>query len=467
MKLGKSTYRLLLLATILSVTGLCCRKQLEEKPNSIVLEPTTPIELQGLLDNVDIFSYGHALGILSADELFFQPGYYDKSLSTSERNAYTWQQNIFDPGEVPFDWARFYQQIYYANIVLERINTLLSYANNDSYLKRIKGDALFKRAIAHFQLLQLFAPGYAATSAATDLGIPLKLRSDEDEVIIRPSLQECYDQILADLVEAQKLLQVQPDPYHPNRASQVAASALLARVYLCMGSWQQSIDAAEAVIQRYDSLVNYNLLDSSLGLPLQAANKEIIYLLKAPDQSGQNALVLGLFATGTNVDTNLIKLYGPNDRRLSLYFHQRTTSKTWTVRPGFTGTFIPFEGISISEVYLTLAESYAWLGKPDLALTRLEKLLRNRYTTNANLNLPTANQPEAVLDRILTERKKEIPFRGLRWMDIKRLNRQNRTISQQRIVNGAIYTIAPNDPRYALPLPVPTVNKYQLQQNPR
>lgn len=460
-------YRLFFLSIIL-LTSVGCKKQLESKPNSTVLVPTTPAELQGLLNNPDVFGYGHTLGLLSANEFYFTTSYYSDMLSASEQNAYVWKNTIFDSTEVPPDWAKAYEQVYNANVALERIAFLTSNTNEDRDLNKIKGDALFKRTLSFFHLTQLFAPAYDAASASTDLGIPLKLKTDADEAIYRPSLQACYDKMLSDLNEAKEVLPILPDPVRRNQASQVAASALLARIYLCMANWQQSAIAAEFVLQHYDSVINYNSVNSSLEVPFEADNREVIYQLKAPDQSNQNALVAGLTVSvsGANVDTNLISLYEPQDLRLSLFFHKRT-SKTWALRPTLTGTCTPFEGISISEVYLTLAESYARLGKSDAALLYLNKLLVNRYKTGQVPPLPSSTDAETVLEQILNERQRELPFRGLKWVDIKRQNKQNRRITQQRIVNGQVYTISPNDLRYALPLPAQTVKKYQLEPNPR
>jgi hypothetical protein len=460
----KSTYQFLLFSTLLSLAVMGCKKQLETSPNSNVLVPNTPTQLQGLLDNPDVFGYGHTLGLLSADEFYFIAAYYS-TLPKTMKNVYTWQKYPFDSAETHYDYKRIYKQVLYANVVLQAVNQHIAAGGGDRDLNRIKGDALFKRALAFNMAIELFAPAYDLRTASTDMGILLILKSEDENPTIRPSVQACYDQVLSDLNEAGDLLQTRPDPLNRNRASRMAALALSARIHLCMGKWQEAALEAGTVMQGYDSLIDYNMVNSTLQIPFPGDNREVIYPLKAPDNNDENALIAVLPGGAANVDSNFIRSYDPDDLRLHLYFRQH--GRTWGIRTSYTGTFIPFEGIGISEVCLILAEANARLNKTDSALFYLKKLLSNRYTTGTNLNLPAANQPDSILDRILSERKKELAFRGQRWPDIKRLNKQNCNIIQQRIVDGNTITIDANDLRYALPLPEPTIRKYGLLQNPR
>lgn len=73
-----------------------------------------------------------------------------------------------------------------------------------------------------------------------------------------------------------------------------------------------------------------------------------------------------------------------------------------------------------------------------------------------------------MLQWILTERRKELLFRDLRWMDLKRLNKEPAYETMLiRTFNGVTYTLKPNDPRYALPLPRNVINLTGMSQNPR
>jgi starch-binding outer membrane protein, SusD/RagB family len=66
---------------------------------------------------------------------------------------------------------------------------------------------------------------------------------------------------------------------------------------------------------------------------------------------------------------------------------------------------------------------------------------------------------------ILLERRKELLMRGLRWMDIKRLNKENRNLVLKRIAGSQVFMLLPNDKYYALPLPTDIILNSNLQQN--
>lgn len=461
----KATYIRLLTFIILSLSCHGCKKELEKNPNSSILVPTTPAQLQGLLDNPDVFAYGHMVGIVGGDNFFLTDDFYNgETVTKAMRNVYTWQRFPFDSTEVPLDWSLFYQQIFYANVVLERVDDLIADTKADKALDRIKGDALFKRAFAFFHLLQFFAPAYDYKTASSDPGIILRLKSEEDKKVIRTNVQSCYNQIISDLTNAKSLLQTLPDPLYRNRACGKAAMALLARVHLFMGSWDMAASEAAGVINNYDSLINYNTIDTTLKTPFPADNREVIYPLKAP-RNADAGLISGLIGDGANVDSNLISSFDSNDLRIPLLFHPH--GNTWGLRRTYAGAFVPFEGIALAEMYLVLAESNVRIGNANAALSYLEKLLLYRYKTGASLNLPNANQPDQLLARILSERRKELAFHGERWGDIKRLNKQGENIIQKRYVAGQTFTMDIQDVRYALPFPEQTVKKYGLEQNPR
>lgn len=117
------------------------------------------------------------------------------------------------------------------------------------------------------------------------------------------------------------------------------------------------------------------------------------------------------------------------------------------------------------EIYLIRAECYARNGDKTNALKDLNDLLITRFKTGTFVPF-TASTPEEALNIILQERKKTLVLRGLRWIDIKRLNLEGRNISITRKVDGITYTLPPNDPRFAVPLHSILVGDYGYQQNP-
>ena len=77
-----------------------------------------------------------------------------------------------------------------------------------------------------------------------------------------------------------------------------------------------------------------------------------------------------------------------------------------------------------------------------------------------------ASAASMTIDTIRKERRKELLFRGLRWIDIKRLNKEGAGINITRLVNGLVYTLEPGDPRFALPLPADVIGASGMPQNP-
>ena len=79
---------------------------------------------------------------------------------------------------------------------------------------------------------------------------------------------------------------------------------------------------------------------------------------------------------------------------------------------------------------------------------------------------PIQSAAEA-LDTILVERRKELAFRGIRWSDLRRLNKEGWNITLTRNLNGVMYTLPPNSELYTLPIPPDVINSSGIIQNPR
>jgi hypothetical protein len=125
-----------------------------------------------------------------------------------------------------------------------------------------------------------------------------------------------------------------------------------------------------------------------------------------------------------------------------------------------------FQGLATDEVYLTRAESYARDSDIVSALNDLNALLKSRWK-KGSFNPFTATTASQALQLILTERRKELPFRGIRWMDIKRLNKEGAQIKLQRELNGITYEILPNGSRYVFPIPPDVIALSGMPQNSR
>jgi hypothetical protein len=115
-------------------------------------------------------------------------------------------------------------------------------------------------------------------------------------------------------------------------------------------------------------------------------------------------------------------------------------------------------------MYLVRAECEARKGLVASAMDDLNTLLIKRWKTGTFIPVTADNANEA-LQIILTERRKELIDRGLRWMDIKRLNKENANIVLVRKIEGQAYTLQPNANYYALPLPADVIKASGIPQN--
>jgi hypothetical protein len=217
-------------------------------------------------------------------------------------------------------------------------------------------------------------------------------------------------------------------------------------------------------LKLYDSLLDYNTLKSTVAYPITGLNKEVVFLSMIGDDLANTGNCI--------VDSNLYRSYDNNDLRKVMFYKTNTAGQATfigTYTGGVVGTASSskaFGGIATDEVYLTRAECYARTGNITAAMTDFNNLLRQRWKTGTYVDKTAANTSEA-LSLILQERRKETPFRGLRWFDLRRLNNEGANITLTRNLNSQLYTLPPNDPRYVLPIPPDVIAISGMTQNER
>jgi len=449
---------ILLLMTAL--TG-CKKAFLNASPSSSLVVPSTLTAYQSLLNNNSVMKYTPVLGEVSADN-FYLPYTFWQTLDTWENNAYTWAPDIFEGQGQVGDWDMPYQQVFYANEVLEGLNTISVTTQNQQQWQNEQGTALFFRAYAFFNVAGLFAPPYDSTTAPTDAGIPLRLTADVSAPSVRASVKDTYNQILADLRQAIPLLPAQINYPYRNLPCQPAVYALLARVCLSMRCYTQAGLYADTALQLYDSLIDYNTVNAGLFFPFDKLNAEV---LCQSNMLSYTQCMAAIVDPQTIVDSNLYRSYGPGDLRLSL-FYALNFDNLPNMRPGYAESVFPFTGLATDECYLIRAECSARAGNTAAALADLNTLLMHRFTYGA-FHPVTASSSTAALDSILSERRKELPFRGLRWSDLRRLNQEGYNITLTRILNGQPFILPPNSNLYTLPIPpdILSDNPTMIQNN--
>jgi hypothetical protein len=456
-----STY---LFVVIIGVFCGCKKSYFEEKPSTNIVNPKTIADYNQLLDYITVSPKNAALATLSGDEYYYlSTSNWQAAASKTERNAYVWQPDIYDGELVRLDWNSSYQAIFYANSTLDGIPGIEVTSGNQNDLNFLKGRALFLRAYEYFDLVENFAPAYDSATAATDLGVPLKLKSEMAAPLQRSTIEQSYSQIIADLTEAGSLLTTAL-PSARNRPSKIAAMALFARIYLDMRKYSLAEAYADSCLKLYSNLINYNTVSTTSATPFSyTANDELILystMVSYPAAQYDNR-------KGTSIDSNLLKSYDANDLRGKVYFMNRAAQGIYMKR-GYLGSSntSPFSGLATDEVYLIKAECAARRNDLGVAMSYLNTLLGKRYVTGKYSNYVPVNAQDA-LNKILLERRKELVWRGRRWFDIKRLNKEGANITLTRSVNGNNYVLTPNSPLYTFPIPDDEISLSGIEQNQR
>jgi tetratricopeptide (TPR) repeat protein len=440
---------------ILSLQLLSCKKFLDEKSDKSLITPNTLADLQALLDNNYIMNVNTSgFGETCADDYFMLPADYNTEDGNSQK-AYTWSLKKYNNGG---DWAAEYDVIFNANYCLDELKQIEKTQSNISEWNELKGSALFYRAYYFLNLVWDYGKAYDQDSSKKDLGIVLRQSSDNTIPSVRATVADCYNQIIKDLNQAADLL---PDkPVHPMRSSKAASYGALSRTYLSMRMYDSAYKYSDEALQIQSDLLDFNGsdVDPTSYVPFKPFNKEIIFY---STQSGNFDSKTFLVAS---IDTNLIASYDSNDLRLSVYFFPYIASY-YSFKGNYSAALFPnYSGISTDEMILIRAECEARKGKVSDAMNDLNALLVKRYQTGTFTPLVINDQKEA-LSRILLERRKELVMRGLRWIDIKRLNKEGEQITLVRKIGDQTYTLLPNSDYYALPIPDDIIRITGMKQN--
>lgn len=438
-----------------------CKKFLDKKDNPSYSGVDTPSDAQQLLDDVANVNISPLLtfGECSSDNCYLTQAAYDNnSYNQANTDTYTWGRHPFAAGgDETEDWGAAYSGVLIMNITLEELGKMKVSAAEIKNLDNVKGSALAFRSWYFWQLATAFAKSYNEETAAADMGIPLRLTANFNAPSLRSTNMETYTKIIEDLETALHLLPERPAI--ASRPSKRAVYGMLANVYLSMRQYDKAGLYADSSLQLNDELLDFNTLDATAKRPISQFNKEIsLYMstLGRPFSPMYDGFV----------DTLLYNSYVADDLRKTVFF-RRNANNTISFK-GSYGESYQFVGLANGEMYLVKAEAEARAGNTAKAMNDLNTLMQNRMVnTAAHPFVPfAASSPQDALQKILTERRKELVFRDRRWMDIKRLNMENANIILTRVVNGQTYTLMPNANRYAIPLPDKVIKMSGMPQNP-
>lgn len=456
-----------------------CKKFVDVKRSSSQLNLSTANDCQLMLDNYAAMNTNYPVDAeISSDNYFLSDFSYntdpDNGITPEEKLLYAWDPGAIRKVAAP-NWQNPYKTIYIANLVREAVEQLEGGNTDPVVLNNLKGTCLFYRAYCLWVVAQMYAKPYGSSSSV-DPGIPIRLTSNINEKSVRGTVQQTYARITGDLTEAVNLLQ--PTSSISTRPNKAAAYAMLARVYLSMEDYPNALSNADAALQLNSQLLDYKTISQFSSSPFTRFNKEVIFhtiATRAPilNQGASNP-------TTARVDSLLAISYQTGDLRGKIFLKANTKTVNNNEVPDgtyrFSGNYEPsvvnlfFTGLAVDELYLTRAECYARAGNVTQALFDLNTLLKTRW--NAAFADVTASSADDALAKILVERRKELLMRGLRWTDLRRLNKDTRfkkDLVRKQTVNGVpvTFTLPANDPRYTLLIPQEVITLSGIAQNTR
>ncbi|WP_400261917.1 RagB/SusD family nutrient uptake outer membrane protein [Sphingobacterium sp. SG20118] len=440
---------------ILGFGMLSCNEFLDVQSDSRLVVPNSLEDLQKILDNNAEMNYqkGSKVEEISNDYNLTDVNY--NNLKDQEKLAYTWQ-----PYETlnSDDWSKAYSVVYNANLVLDRLAKVERTTANADAWDKVKGTALFYRVNQYLGLLWTYSKAFDLATAEQDLGIVLRNTSDFNVKSTRSTVAVCYRKVIDDLKQASVLMPAHS--VHVLQPDVKSVYAVLARTYLSMAKYDSAHYYADLVLGANPRLLDFNQLEDvkpTANYPFSAFNKETVFY-------EEMKLTGFLSPTNAEISVELLELFEDNDLRKVAFFKNGTGGRM-NFKGNYTGSDIWFCGIANNEMLLIRAECVARMSNLVAAQNDLNKLLEKRYVTGTFVPYVFANKEEA-LNTILLERRKELLFRGLRFMDIKRLNVEGRGIVLNRTVNGVAYQLRPNDKQYAHRLPDDIIRLSGMPQNP-
>lgn len=454
-------YLYLLLCISGGMMLVSCKKFLDIRASSTTVNPTKISDFQEMLNNDSLGTNNNLLADLITDDITMSNNHLQSDNNFSR--TYLWNSIIWGSADQDWMYNGYYSRILQLNIILDRIgNAEADSLNTEETRSTIISEAKIHRAWYYLQLANIYGPAYNATTAATDLAVPLILTPDASARPARSSVATTYNQVLADLTDAVNSTYLPArgrNIIHPGKAS---GFALLARTYLYMGNYDDAQRFADSALQLQSALLDYN---KKYFQPNQltdlSAHPEIML--------GRVSIDRGYYKTYTAphlIGATLKTLLGTADLRYTRLFYQDI------FRSGFlngVSVITTDNSVGVPEVMLIKAECLARKGSVADAGALVDQLRKNRFTASSYTSRTYTT--DNILSYVLDERRRELVYYGgLRLFDLKRLNKDAAYQKDLTRTSGTteLARLPAGSPKYLFPFaPLVISNNLNIVQNPR
>ena len=459
------TIKNMIVTTVLFLSLASCEKSfLELKPPTsltpefaLATEADLQVALRGAYSGLKSTAlYGRSLMVLGD---MMADNTYQSALNTNRYTNFNLYNYLVTDGDVAGLWNASYTVILRAN------NIINSPIADNANVQQIKGEAYAIRALAYYNLVRYFASPY--TLDPSKLGVPIVTTYQADLKPERAKIADVYTLINKDLTQAYTLM---TKFTNSSQFSKYSAKALQAKVYLAMGDKTNAKTAALDVITNSGFTAISSAAHTGYWAGVAPRTDKVETLLEisfdAVANNAFDALSYIYLQSGNYGDmlcsSELYDLFETADIRKSLYatgIRGGLASVFVNKYSSFTGDHSDTKVIRMSEMYLIAAEASYPSNTAD-ALKYVNEVTSRRGAT------AIASSGSALLEAIITERRKELAFEGERYLDMQRLQRN---IARSKNYPASALSIDFTNYRRIMPIPQGELDanpSIKSQQNP-
>ena len=459
------TIKNMIVTTVLFLSLASCEKSfLELKPPTsltpefaLATEADLQVALRGAYAGLKSTAlYGRSLPVLGD---MMADNTYQSAQNTNRYTSFNLYNYLVTDGDVSGLWNASYSVILRAN------NIINSPIADNANIQQIKGEAYAIRALAYFNLVRYFASPY--TVDPSKLGVPVITTYQADLKPERAKIADVYSLINKDLTQAYTLM---TKFTNSSQFSKYSAKALQAKVYLTMGDKTNAKAAALDVITNsgFTAISSAAHTGYWAGVAPRTDKVETLFEVSfdAVANNAFDALAYIYLQSGNYGDmlcsSELYDLFETDDIRKSLY----ATGTRGGLASVFVNKFTSFSGDHTDTKVVRMSEMYLIAAEASYPSNTADALKYVNEVTSRRGAKAIASSGSALLEDIITERRKELAFEGERYLDMQRLQRN---IARSKNYPASALSIEFSNYRRIMPIPQGELDanpSIKSQQNP-
>jgi len=433
----KTHLYILSIAVALSLSFASCTKLDITPPNeilsSVALDSVS--DFQNLLNS----AYSSTANAIGGNDLIFNEllsDNLDLPLNNNDFNEIYNHNTLFFNGTIGSFYNSPYEAVFRANYLMEHANDkgILSTAVKN----RMVAECKFLRAVAHYEIVKLFAQPYGYTTDNSHLGIVIK-KTSTPTPLARSTVKEVYDFIIADLKDAINGLPVS----NGNYATVSAAKALLAKVYFGMSGYPTNFALAAQYADEVITGGGFTLSDTG-NVFSTAGGTEVIFKIASLNSSDNHA---NGFTSNYRCDagktpqlrvsTDIYNLAtsDASDKRANYYqMFNKGQANQYIGYTKFNADFFNVAYLHLTDMKLIRAEALAESGGSiATAVQDVNDIIKRAYGAGSSKLLPLSSAASDVIASARYERRLEMVGEGDRVFQLKRIGAKGELINGTQV----------------------------------